>query len=269
MICSIFTPSYKRKYFLEQFHKNLKNYLIKYNFEWIVPLEEDDTESIKFMRSIKSTRIRPVIGKFGGSAKAFSKCIKFAKGEYVSFSGDDDYRTEDFFKYICKYNGKNLIIGHGKYISNEGKPIRTISTNIKKFFFNFYSYNTLRTVNYLSSPSVIYRRKIIIREKCLRHKKYPWTNDYELSLRLAKQYKPIIVNKVFSQNTYNSNTITGTFNFKKITELIKLSWAYNKFSIYFFISLFFISIITIFNLTKIKINKKIKKNFYLKIIRIK
>ena len=31
----------------------LKNYLIKYNFEWIVPLEEDDTESIKFMRSIK------------------------------------------------------------------------------------------------------------------------------------------------------------------------------------------------------------------------
>ena len=42
MICSILTPSYKRKHFLEQFHKNLKNYLIKYNFEWIVPLEEDD-----------------------------------------------------------------------------------------------------------------------------------------------------------------------------------------------------------------------------------
>ena len=54
----------------------------------------------------------------------------------MSFSGDDDYRTEDFFKYICKYNGKNLIIGHGKYISNEGKPIRTISTNIINFILS-------------------------------------------------------------------------------------------------------------------------------------
>ena len=56
---SIITASYKRKEKLEALHNSIlgnKNYL--FNIEWVVIVEEEDIETIRFLKSVSQNEIK-------------------------------------------------------------------------------------------------------------------------------------------------------------------------------------------------------------------
>ncbi|MCI5054365.1 MAG: hypothetical protein MRY23_06090 [Pelagibacteraceae bacterium] len=251
-LCTIITPSYKRVNFLKKQYLQLEPYLQIYNCEWMVCLENDDFRSINYIKSIRNKNVTLKVGSFGSSADAYSNCYRLAKGKFLNFSGDDDVRTKLFFLNLKKFRHYPVIIGRGIYVDNKNKPIRKISTFLKSLFLYFFSHNLLRTVNFIMSPAVIYRKEIAIQNKGLDNLNYPWTNDYELNLRITKKNKCKVINKIFVQCYFSSSTITGKYNLKKIQELIKINLRYNKHSIFFLINLIFLIPILIKNLFKFR-----------------
>jgi len=252
MLCTIITPTYKRLKFIKKQYKNLKVNLKKFNCEWLVAAENDDLPTIKYLQSIKNKNVTLVVGKFGGSAKAFSKCYKNSKGKYLNFSGDDDFRTVNFFKGIKTSDGQDVIIGQGIFIKDDFSKTRLLVSYLKSLFLKYTSYNTLRSINHLMSPSVIYKKKIAIKEKGLDYKNYWWTNDYEFNLRLLKNYSFVVHDKIFTKCTYSQKTISGKYNFKKFVELWKLNNKNNSYTFYYIINSLFLFLVFLNNLLKVK-----------------
>lgn len=251
-LCTIITPSYRRVNFLKKQYKELNRYLKHFNCEWMVCLEKKDTQSIHYIKSLKNKNINLIVGNFGNSAKAFTNSFRVARGKFLNFSGDDDVRTKSFFTSLNKNKHYPIIIGQGSYVNLNNTSVRKISIFFKKIFLYFYSHKLLRVINFLMSPAVIFSKEIAIKNRGLDNKNYPWTNDYEFNLRILKNNKCKVLNKLFVKCYFSSSTITGKYNFKKILELIKINKNYNNNSILFLINILFLVPLIVRNLFKFR-----------------
>jgi glycosyltransferase involved in cell wall biosynthesis len=135
---SIITASYKRVENLKFLYKLItanKNYL--FNIEWIVVVEEEDIDTIKFLKSTsqKSIKIKIVnnIYKFQFN-KLLKQGIKKASGDYIIILGDDDGIKKNslikIFKYI-KIKSPKWIVTPTVYTSKNYMKVRKFITNIK------------------------------------------------------------------------------------------------------------------------------------------
>jgi glycosyltransferase involved in cell wall biosynthesis len=165
---SIITASYKRIENLELLYKSIiknKNYL--FNIEWVVIVEEEDIETIRFLKSVsqKGIKIRIVnnIHKFQFN-KLIKQGIRKASGDYIIVLGDDDSIKKnsliEIFRLI-KIKSPKWIVMPVTYVNKKLKLIRQFITSVKIFLLLLDSKYLLPIINYYMTPGVIVKRNFI------------------------------------------------------------------------------------------------------------
>ena len=252
---SIITASYKRIENLKFLHKLIienKNYL--FNIEWVVIVEEEDVETINFLRntSQKDIKIKIVNNahKFQFN-QLFKQGVKKASGNYIIILGDDDGIKRnsliEIFKYI-KLNSPKWITTPTVYTNNRNEVIRKFSTYIKSLLLLLDSKYLLPIVNYYMTPGTIVESKFI-RKVDFFPINAGSSNDWATWLDLLQIEKPNILNKIFFFAGYNESTISGSYNLVKYFFLFKIIYIRNYFigvkilSYIFTILIFLINII--------------------------
>jgi hypothetical protein len=232
---SIITASYKRIENLKFLHKLIienKNYL--FNIEWVVIVEEEDVETINFLRntSQKDIKIKIVNNahKFQFN-QLFKQGVKKASGNYIIILGDDDGIRKNslikIFKYI-RIKSPKWIATPVIYTNKKHSIIRKFITNIKSSLLLLDSKYLLPIINYYMTPGIIVERKFIQRVDF-----FPInagsSNDWSTWLDLLQIEKPIILNKNFFYAGYDASTISGSYNLKKYFFLFKIIYIKNYF----------------------------------------
>ncbi len=271
---SIITASYKRVENLKFLYKLIienKNYL--FNIEWIVIVEEEDIDTIKFLKSTsqKGIKIKIVnnIYKFQFN-KLLKQGIKKASGDYIIILGDDDGIKRNsliqIFKYI-KIKSPKWIVTPATYTKKNYTKIRKFITSLKSSLLLLDSKYLLPIINYYMSPGIIIERKFIQKIDF-----FPINsgsaNDWATWLDLLQIEKPMILNKRFFNAGYDNSTISGSYNLKKYYFLFKIIYTRNYFiglkilSYLFTILVFLINIInkTVNNLINILFIESRDKN---------
>ena len=231
---SIITATYKRIENLKFLYKLIienKNYL--FNIEWVVIVEEEDIDTIKFLKSTsqKGIKIKIVnnIHKF-----QFNKIIKYgikkASGDYIIILGDDDGIKRNslikIFRYI-KIKSPKWIVTPSFYTSKKHKIIRKFISYLKSSLLLDTKY-LLPIINYFMSPGIIIERKFIQKVDY-----FPINagnaNDWATWLDLLQIEKPNILNKKIFYAGYDDSTISGSYNLKKYFFLFKIIYTRNFF----------------------------------------
>jgi len=232
---SIITASYKRVENLKFLYKLIienKNYL--FNIEWIVIVEEEDIDTIKFLKSTsqKGIKIKIVnnIYKFQFN-KLLKQGIKKASGDYIIILGDDDGIKRNsliqIFKYI-KIKSPKWIVTPVIYTNKNYTKVRKFITSLKSSLLLLDSKYLLPIINYYMSPGIIIERKFIQKIDF-----FPinsgGANDWATWLDLLQIEKPMILNKKFFNAGYDNSTISGSYNLKKYYFLFKIIYTRNYF----------------------------------------
>ena len=232
---SIITASYKRKEKLEALHKSIlrnKNYL--FNIEWVVIVEEEDIETIRFLKSVPQNEIKiKIVNNIYKSQfnKLIKQGIKKASGDYIIVLGDDDGIKKnsliEIFKFI-KIKSPKWIVTPAVYTNKKYAVIRKFVTNIKLFLLLLDSKYLLPIINYYMTPGIIVKRKFIQKVDF-----FPInagsSNDWATWLDLLQIEKPVVLNKKIFNAGYDENTISGSYNLKKYYFLFKIIYIRNYF----------------------------------------
>ena len=219
MILSILTPTYKRVKELRKNYNFLKSASSNLNFEWIIIYEPDDFVTKSFLKKHKEKFIIPLEKRCGSVNQANNYGMKFAKGDYLNFHGDDDYFDKKNFKKIFALlnSEHDWIVGQGENINKNNEIIRRQISFLKKLLLKYYSRNFLLIANFIMTPSTFIKRnkfKNLKLDNNISH-----AADYILWLKWSKFCKPKVINKILSYATYTNNTKTGSFDIQRYKNL--------------------------------------------------
>lgn len=125
-----------------------------------------------------------------GPASAINKGLRRARGQIVAWLNADDFYYPGTLQRIqMAFNQqprKALAFGRCQIVDEKGIEIRRGITKFKEFFFPFSSRFTIQSINYISQPSMFFRRPALAGAGLLREDmKAAW--DYEFILRLWRQ----------------------------------------------------------------------------------
>lgn len=246
---TIITASYNRIENLKILYSCIfqnKNHL--FSIEWIVIVEKNDIDTIKFLKSIKKKEIiiRIVKNNYPEQfTKLFKEGIRKMSGDYFIILGDDDIILNNslikLYKFIKK-ESPDWIISPADYHYNK-KKVRNLITYLKtKIIVNNFI-NLLPVVNYLMTPGVIVSRNLILKVNYFQDD-VGTSNDWSTWLDLLKISRPHIFNKILSSAGYDFYSISGSLNLNKYFFLCKIVFLrkYNliiKFTSFFIIILIF------------------------------
>ena len=244
---TIITATFNRYEYLK---KNYQNKLFLYkNFkkiEWIILAEKKDNNKNKnfYKRLNKKKFINVKIGNFGNVEKAFHEGLRLSRGKYIIFHGDDDFFDIKNIKLL----NENLfekdyewIIFNGSYIDENFNLIRKNIANIKKILLHKNFLIKIHYINYIMTPSIFVRKKILKKYGNLPKNKTTGS-DFITWINLSKYFQPKIFNKNISYAMFTKSTISGTFNFKSELYLIYKMVIRNRFDILGFFSILILGI---------------------------
>jgi len=232
---SIITASYKRLENLKFLYKSIienKNHL--FNIEWVVIVEKEDIDTIKFLKTIsqKDIKVKIVnnIHKFQFN-QLFKQGVKKASGNYLLILGDDDCIKKnsliEIFRFI-KIKSPKWIIMPATYVDKKFNLIRSIITKVKTFILLLDSKYLLPIINYYMTPGVVVKRNFI-QQVDFFPTNVGSSNDWATWLDLLKKEKPLILNKKFCYVGYDNTSISGSYNLNKYFFLIKIIYIRNYF----------------------------------------
>jgi rhamnosyl/mannosyltransferase len=225
---SIITSTYNRVNNLKELHNHIiqnQNYL--FNIEWVVIVEKEDVETIKFLRSVfkKKIAIKIIINRY---PKKFNKLtrqgIKNSTGDYLIILGDDDLIKKNalinIYKFIKK-NSSKFIITPVTYHNEKKEITRRFITIVKSKLISLNLRYLLRIINYYMTPGIIVSRNLILKVNYF-DEKVGSSNDWSTWLDLLNLEKPHILNNYYFSAGYNIYTISGGLNFNKYYYLLKI-----------------------------------------------
>ena len=253
---SIITATYKRSRDLIKNYNFLKKNVNFYNFEWILLYEIDDYKTVATINSINDKFVKKYPGYYKSADKATIFGIKKSTGYFIVIHPDDDFFSKDFFFNIRKESASHeWLIGRGYYINKKDIISKKYITIVKSMLLKKYSSQMLKIINFIMSPSIIFKKKILQKIGGVPKVNYAGS-DYFLWLRFDKFYKPKIINKNLSFSRIDENTITGSFDIKRYIMRLKVLKSYsNNFLIRFFQYLTIILIVVFNYISKVILKK--------------
>lgn len=199
--------------------------------DWELYVVDDNKENNPYSESIKNmlaglgdTRIHYLrMEKNSGACAARNKGIQESKGEYVAFLDDDDeWYPEKLEKQIVKFKDSEVgFVYCGFFMYNE---IKDTGKSSWIQFTNENIYHRLLKGNFMGgTPGVIIRRECF--DKCgMFREDMPSSQDYEMWLRLSKEYKvDSVAEDLVKVHLHAGDSITSSLDrriegFRKIYE---------------------------------------------------
>ena len=205
---TIAIPTYKRPELLyhalcsaiNQSHKDLYEIIVVDNCNKKNYTEKVDNliSKLSKIKNIRLIRNQKNLGMFGN----WNKCIKEAKGNYVTILNDDDLLNSNFVEnFIKDINEEKMIIYDYSIITNN-KSKKRLGDKFRTFTEKF-DYKNKRKILFSNlifrNPSngslgVIFKRKNAISIDCYEEKYFP-SADYYFNYKYIKKYGGIKSNK--------------------------------------------------------------------------
>jgi len=187
-LVSVIIPTYNKSQYLREAIKSVLNQTYK-NIEVIV-VDDGSTDNTKeIVESFNDSRIIYIFQENKGPAIARSTGIKKAQGEYIAFLDSDDLWLKEKLKRQLDFMEKNSevgLMGTGCYeITDKGKIIGKKIFPIK----NKILQKDLIKYNPFIQSSVMAKKEVFDKVGLWYDEKFRESEDYELWLRIAGNYK--------------------------------------------------------------------------------
>ena len=223
---SVITPILNGEKFLHETYLSIKKNI--YFSEWIVIDGGSTDRTIEILENYRDNKIK-IHHVLGNSSIAINHGIKNAKNEIVGVIGCDDLYEKNTSEIVFKSFEKNpnlkWCIGQYKIINNRNIEIKKPIKLYKNFRLKHYNFTNLITENFIPSMSVFWK-KSINKEIGYWDTKIINCNDYDMWLRIANKYNPIIINKNLSYFRIHQNNASQKNFGKTLLEAYKVSSKY-------------------------------------------
>jgi glycosyltransferase involved in cell wall biosynthesis len=189
MLFSIITPNYNGAAFLEQTIGSILAQKQDVDLEYIVVDGNSTDGSLEILDRYADSITHCIVEKDSGPACAINKGLRLATGDVVAWLNSDDLyfpgtlaRVRDALQ-AGKTESTSMCFGGCAIIDEQGQEIRSGITTFKELFFPLSCRFTYQCINYLSQPSLFFRRHAVDNAGLLREDMTAaW--DYEYILRL-------------------------------------------------------------------------------------
>ena len=186
-LVSVIIPTYNKSQYLREAIKSVLNQTYK-NIEVIV-VDDGSTDNTKeIVESFNDSRIIYIFQENKGPAIARNTGIKKAQGEYIAFLDSDDLWLKEKLEKQVDFMEKNSeigLLGTGCYeVTDKGKIIGKKIFPIKN---KILQKDLIKYNSFIQSSVMI--RKEVFDKVGLYDKSFRESEDYELWLRIAENYK--------------------------------------------------------------------------------
>jgi glycosyltransferase involved in cell wall biosynthesis len=188
----------------------------------------DDTLKIASNYGAKILQLPPK-----GEPDAINHGFEIATGDIFAWlDADDIYECYAVDRVIDHFvNDPDSIWCYGKcsIIDANGDYARYGITAFKNIFWNRYSYQTLKVMDFIAQPAVFFRREVFRKLGGLRTDlKYVF--DYEYWLRMGKLYKPTFLPHYLASWRYHPGSTSVQGVTKECNQALKVSFEYSGFN---------------------------------------
>jgi len=216
---SVIIPTYNREKLLSRAIKSVLKQTFQ-DFELIVVDDgsTDSTEALmdKFQKKDKRIRYIKLKKHYGGPAKAKNVGIQYSKGKYIAtLDSDDEWLPEKLELQIKLFEtSPNPRLG---FVSCHALQIDTFSG--KKSIFKIKKpknlFEAILTHDMLGSGSGMAYKKEALKKVGLFDENLKHAQDWEIRIRLAKEYDFDLVDKVLYKYYVHKESITHSFSIVK------------------------------------------------------
>lgn len=231
MKLSIITPSYNQGEFIAQtFQSILDQDHRDFDLEYIVvdALSTDATLDVinEYTQKFLDAGIEFVFihEKDNGQSDAINKGWSRASGDIVSFINSDDYYEPNVLSTVMenfsKHHDVQWLYGGWNLVDKNGKIYKAVQHQ------KYLKKRLLDRCN-IGQPSC-FIRKTLLAEFGMLEQDLHLAMDYDLWLRIASKYDPLVVQKIFSNMRYYADAKSGSLGKKQMYEMYKLSNRYSK-----------------------------------------
>jgi glycosyltransferase involved in cell wall biosynthesis len=146
-----------------------------------------------------------------GLAHALNKGIAMAGGDVIGCLNADDLYAPDALLAVGREFARRpdaaWVTGRCSIVDGTGREIRRPITMYKNFLLSRYSLDLYLTHNFISAPATFVRRRAFSEVGAF-DERYAVSVDYDLFLRLAIRYRPLILNRELAAFRMTEGTLS-------------------------------------------------------------
>jgi GT2 family glycosyltransferase len=227
---SIITPSYNQSEFIERTILSVLSQKTELEIEYII-FDGASTDGTLDILNKYSAEIQWFSTPDRGQADAVNKGIAIASGEIIGWLNSDDLYTSGALQKVLHYFESNpecqWLYGQCNIIDDTETEIRRWMTKYKNFRARKFNDKSLLFENCICQPAVFFRKSIFDKVGLLSID-LPFAMDYDLWFRLAKHYKPGIINCVLASFRVHKDSKSTRNSRKQFLEQYLIHKRYDK-----------------------------------------
>jgi glycosyltransferase involved in cell wall biosynthesis len=133
-----------------------------------------------------------------GLADAMNKGIRLARGRWIGWLNADDRYEPGALRAVLDaadaHPDARWITGRCPIVDGEGRRIRPRVTAYKNWLLRHYGFRLYLTQNFISCPATFLRADALAEVGPI-DTRYRYSMDYELFLRLARRWDPVVLDR--------------------------------------------------------------------------
>lgn len=197
---SVITPSYNQAGFIEETIQSVLQQSLDSGLEYIVMDGGSDDGTLDILKKYPDS-LRWYSEKDRGQSDAINKGISLSSGEIIGWLNSDDLYFPGALQKVSDYFSAHpdcrWLYGKCRIIDEQGLEIRKWLTWYKNRVARKFYYPALLLENFISQPSVFFRRSAFEATGPL-ELELPLAMDYDLWLRMSKLGPPGILHDYLS-----------------------------------------------------------------------
>ncbi|MCP3968439.1 MAG: glycosyltransferase [Lentisphaerae bacterium] len=162
---------------------------------------------------------------------AIFQTLEKAGGDIVCWIGADDVYAPGSFQTVVEAfkasPEKDWLYGRCRIIDGKGQEIRKLITTYKNLLGYFYSRKILLCENYISQPSVFFRRSLWEKVKS-RFLDYHYGSDYNLWVNFSGLSRAIVLHQYLSSFRRHKNSISHNNYIHQLDDSIDIAKRYGN-----------------------------------------
>ena len=136
-----------------------------------------------------------------GRPDAANKGLRMASGDVIGFLNADDRYEPGALAAVGEAFARDpeamWLTGYCRIIDGDGREIRRAITGYKNLLLRNFSFPLYLTQNFVSDPATFVRRRALDEVGPLENR-YRISHDYDLWLRVARRWEPIVLERYLS-----------------------------------------------------------------------
>ena len=229
MRISVVTPSFNQREFLGRTAQSVLSQTGDIELEWIVIDGGSTDGTLELLRGMLDPRIRWHSEPDRGQSHAINKGLALASGEVVAWLNSDDVYMPGALAAVAegfsRHPQAQWLVGRYQIIDRDDRVIRSAIARYKDRWLDHYTYRALLRENFISQPSVFWRRAFGEAVGPLDESLH-WTMDYDLWLRMGARSDPLILERVLAQFRVHERSKSGGVDRRQFDEEYRVALRY-------------------------------------------